>query len=121
MLAIGVIAIVKSVLARVRRLCAREPVGDGILPQLGGSIPVDDSDLLLDSTPNPIQTPYGHPHIVFDGTNPSTFSNDFDGSGFDIMEMDGLDTFLAADYIVDDMALDPIDWSKLDDWLAHVT
>lgn len=37
------------------------------------------------------------------------------------MEMDGLDTFLAADYIVDDMALDPIDWSKLDDWLAHVT
>jgi hypothetical protein len=35
------------------------------------------------------------------------------------MDLDSWDKFLATDFIMDDTSLEPIDWSKLDDWLAH--
>ena len=90
--------------------------------QLSGGIIADDADILVDLAHNSPQTSSGlSQDPVSDGTNPFMSPNDFNGPSLDNMEMDGLDTFLAADYIVDDMTLDPIDWSKLDDWLAHVT
>jgi hypothetical protein len=56
---------------------------------------------------------------VHDSTNPWNFSNNVDGPTFDSMDLDSWDKFLATDFIMDDTSLEPIDWSKLDDWLAH--
>jgi hypothetical protein len=58
---------------------------------------------------------------VLDSASPFTFEDNLDGPAFDSMVIDGSDNFLAADFFTDDMALEPVDWSKFDEWLGHAT
>jgi hypothetical protein len=82
----------------------------------------DHFDDLARSAQSLAQTPFRLAQDnVSDSASPFTFEDNLDGPAFDSMVIDGSDNFLAADFFTDDMSLEPVDWSKLDEWLAHAT
>ncbi|KAI4950759.1 hypothetical protein J4E91_004644 [Alternaria rosae] len=87
--------------------------GDAIPDKLHG---------LVGSTHDSFQASFGSMQdTMFDSNNPFTFFNDVEGPVFDDMDLDGANSFMATDYIMDDTSLEFIDWSKLDNWLAHAS